>query len=553
MDKRLNICVLINDITVPLWVYKCIENLSTSEFAYVTIIVSREPAHETREHKISHGSAFLIRLFETIDRLLFRSKHYSHLKTDITSLTRVESVINLNNSAGLTRGTSETDAIADLTPDVIILFGRHIVEDTILCIPKYGVWTFSIDYNNSHGMPAHGFREVIKHQPLTDIALERLTADRSQNDIVYASRESTYHYSVTENRNKVFWRATVVLPRLIEGLFRYGEVYLDQMKERYKAYIPDDVGKSAYSGSFLAVLRDLVAHLGYILRLGTYKVFHTDAFSWQLRTNIIRENKYCEYDLSTYKTIYSPRKLFWADPFIIADDNQYFVFVEEFIYKTNKAHLSVLKLDNDGLLLESQKIIERAYHLSYPFVFKIDGIYYMIPETNQNKTIELYKCHDFPYVWKFEKYIMENISATDTTLFHYENKWWLFTTIDQTGGISSCSTELYLFYSDDPVQRDWVCHPLYQVVSDESRARCAGELFIDNGKICRPSQDCSMRYGRGLNISHVTKLSEREYNEVLIKEIKPDWDPGLKGVHTINSDKDLIIIDTYKFHKRLSF
>lgn len=551
MDKRLNICVLINETTVPLWVHRTIENLTLSGFAYVTVIINREPANETREHKISHGSAFLIRLFESIDRLLFRSKHYSHLDTDIASLTGVKSFISLNNSAGLTQETGKANAIADLNPDVIILFGSHIIEDTILDIPKYGVWTFSIDDSKIHGMPAHGFWEVIKHQPLTDMWLEILTADRSPNDVVYFSRESTYHYSVTENRNKVFWRATVVLPRLIEGIFRHGEAYLDQMKERHKAFIPD-IGRSSYSDSFLSVLRDLVAHIGYVLRLGIYKACHTDAFSWQLRINNIRDSNYCQDDFSTFKAINPPRKLFWADPFIIADENNYYVFVEEFIYKTNKAHLSVLQLNCDGHLIKSEKILERPYHLSYPFVFKIDGTYYMIPETNQNKTIELYKCCDFPYIWKFEKYIMENISATDTTLFHYENKWWLFTTIDQTGGVSSCSTELFLFYSDDPIMGKWVSHPLNPVVSDESRARCAGKIFIDDGKIYRPSQDCSIRYGRGLNINHITKLNEQEYNEVLLKEIKPDWDPKLKGLHTINSDKDMIIIDTYKFHRRIS-
>ena len=551
MDKRLNICVLINETTVPLWVHRTIENLTLSGFAYVTVIINREPANETREHKISHGSAFLIRLFESIDRLLFRSKHYSHLDTDIASLTGVKSFISLNNSAGLTQETGKANAIADLNPDVIILFGSHIIEDTILDIPKYGVWTFSIDDSKIHGMPAHGFWEVIKHQPLTDMWLEILTADRSPNDVVYFSRESTYHYSVTENRNKVFWRATVVLPRLIEGIFRHGEAYLDQMKERHKAFIPD-IGRSSYSDSFLSVLRDLVAHIGYVLRLGIYKACHTDAFSWQLRINNIRDSNYCQDDFSTFKAINPPRRLFWADPFIIADENNYYVFVEEFIYKTNKAHLSVLQLDCDGHLFKSKKILERPYHLSYPFVFKIDSTYYMIPETNQNKTIELYKCCDFPYIWKFEKYIMENISGTDTTLFHYENKWWLFTTIDQTGGVSSCSTELFLFYSDDPIMGKWVSHPLNPVVSDESRARCAGKIFIDDGKIYRPSQDCSIRYGRGLNINHITKLNEQEYNEVLLKEIKPDWDPKLKGLHTINSDKDMIIIDTYKFHRRIS-
>jgi hypothetical protein len=128
----------------------------------------------------------------------------------------------------------------------------------------------------------------------------------------------------------------------------------------------------------------------------------------------------------------------------------------------------------------------------------------------------------------------------------------MFTTIDQTGGISSCSTELFLFYTDDPIRGEWKSHPLNPVISDESKARCAGKLFIENGKIYRPSQDCSVRYGRGLNINQVTKLSVLEYNEVLLNEIKPVWNPEIKGVHTINSDKSLIVIDTYKFHKRLS-
>ena len=61
-----------------------------------------------------------------------------------------------------------------------------------------------------------------------------------------------------------------------------------------------------------------------------------------------------------------------------------------------------------------------------------------------------------------------------------------------------------------------------------------------------------MRYGRGLNISRVTFLNEKEYNEELVEEIKPDWDNKLKGVHTINFDENFTIIDTYKFHRRFT-
>ena len=214
---------------------------------------------------------------------------------------------------------------------------------------------------------------------------------------------------------------------------------------------------------------------------------------------------------------YHPRAdIFWADPFVIADDDGYYIFVEEFIYRKNRAHISVLKLDKDGNFLNSRKIIERPYHMSYPFIFKIDDTYFMIPETCKNRTIELYKCIEFPYKWEFDRNIMENISAVDTTLFHYNNKWWLFTAVDQTANISGCSAELFLFFTDDILSGKWESHPLNPIVSDIRTARPAGNIFIQDGKICRPSQNCSGRYGIGFNINHITKLTEHEYEETLL-------------------------------------
>jgi hypothetical protein len=553
MKDKLNICILINDFTVPLWVYRSIENLTSSNYANVTLIVSQEPKRSGMGGRRYRGGTFLLKTFEAIDGLLFQSKHNSHRRKNIISLGDKCKIYLLNSLTRVAPNIKNTEnrAIADFNPDVLVLFGSHQIDKEILDLPRLGVWAFSIDNNKIPGVPIHGFQEVIKHHPLTELELEIVKDDRSQNEIIFSSRESTYQFSVTVNRNRVFWRATLVLPRIIEGLFLHGDSYLNQLKERYKSFntVTDC---AAYSGSFPTVIKDLIVHIALVLRLGFNKLIHTDAFSWQIHTHIAKDSSNSEYDFSVFQVIPPPRKIFWADPFVIAESQYYYVFVEEFIYSANKAHISLLQLDGEGTLIKSKRIIERPYHMSYPFVFKFDGIYYMIPETNQNKTIELYRSSNFPFEWTFERNLMQNISATDTTLFHYDDKWWMFTTIDQTGGISSCSTELFLFFADDPIRGEWKSHPFNPVISDESKARCAGKLFIDNGKIYRPSQDCSVRYGRGLNINQVTKLNDHEYNEVLINEIKPDWDPKLKGVHTINSDKDLTIIDTYKFHIRFS-
>jgi hypothetical protein len=281
------------------------------------------------------------------------------------------------------------------------------------------------------------------------------------------------------------------------------------------------------------------------------KIFYTDAYDWRLLFEYNDTSDELLPDFARFRKLASPKGIFWADPFVVASDDSYFIFVEEFLYKTDKAHISVLELDKNGKIKGTERIIERTYHMSYPFIFKADSTYYMIPETCKNKSIELYKCETFPNKWIFAGNIMENLLAVDTTLLHYNNKWWLFTSIDQTDNISGTSTELFLFFSDDFLSGDWKSHPQNPVVSDIRKARSAGKIFSRGGKLYRPSQDCSARYGRGFKLNEIMKLTENEYSEKTINEIEPVWDDQLKGIHTFNSDGKLTVVDVYSFRKRL--
>ena len=49
-----------------------------------------------------------------------------------------------------------------------------------------------------------------------------------------------------------------------------------------------------------------------------------------------------------FKHIMPPKDRFWADPFIIARDNKYFIFIEELLYSTQKGHISVIVMDKSG-------------------------------------------------------------------------------------------------------------------------------------------------------------------------------------------------------------
>ena len=92
-------------------------------------------------------------------------------------------------------------------------------------------------------------------------------------------------------------------------------------------------------------------------------------------------------------------------------------FFEEVDDQHPVGFLSVLEVFKDGTYTPPESILKLDYHLSYPCVFKVDHTWYMIPETSANKTIELWKCTEFPLKWEKHSNLIENIEAVDSTPF----------------------------------------------------------------------------------------------------------------------------------------
>jgi hypothetical protein len=210
-------------------------------------------------------------------------------------------------------------------------------------------------------------------------------------------------------------------------------------------------------------------------------------------------------------------------------------------HATHRGHIACLELD-DQLKIKSKTIVlKRPYHLSYPFLFNYDGQLYMMPETKSNHAIELYRCVQFPDQWEYAKPLMQNVDAVDATLFHKDDLWWLFVNIQEKGG-SSWDT-LHLFYSDSPLSDHWTPHPRNPIVKDVHTARPAGYILNINGKLIRPSQDCSVRYGYATNFNHITVLTKSDYAEKREQTFTPPMDENILGTHTWNEAVGLQIID----------
>jgi hypothetical protein len=232
---------------------------------------------------------------------------------------------------------------------------------------------------------------------------------------------------------------------------------------------------------------------------------------------------------------------YWGDPFIVARANKYYVFIEEKIYATGLGRIACLTLDDHGALQSRQVVLERPYHLSYPFIFDYRGQTYMLPETAQNRTLEAYRCVRFPDQWEPAGELMTGVYAVDATLFEYAGKWWLFANVKE--GQGSSLDALHVFFADDPLSNRWTPHPLNPVVRDIRSARPAGPIFMQAGKWIRPSQDNSRRYGYAIQFNRIDTLSETEYQETAEVSFKPLRHKGIIATHTFGQAGDLVVID----------
>lgn len=246
----------------------------------------------------------------------------------------------------------------------------------------------------------------------------------------------------------------------------------------------------------------------------------------------------------TFKPILPPPDRDWADPFVWFQGGTYYIFIEEKLYSTNIGRILCLTLDAKMNVLSSEVVLEKPYHLSYPFLFQHQGELYMVPESHQNNSIDLYKCKNFPFQWEFEKTLVPNIRAVDATLVEKDATWWLFANSFEKGG-SSWDT-LHLYMADDPLSDEWTAHPQNPIVKDIHSARPAGRFLVKDGCLIRPSQGSFIRYGHHINFNQVITLNETCYKESATGLLTAPREGPYLATHTWNESHGLIAIDAIR-------
>ena len=233
--------------------------------------------------------------------------------------------------------------------------------------------------------------------------------------------------------------------------------------------------------------------------------------------------------LETYFPFVAPEGKYYADPFLFKFEGVNYLFFEDYDYK--KGVISYAVLDQNGIPSQPQLALALPVHLSFPCIFQDQGEIYMIPETYRYESISIYRCRQFPNEWKRERVLVRGHRFADPILFKYNGYYWLFTAIHRD--------LLCIYYAKD-LKSPFLPHPINGL---HIKGRNAGSVFSVDGRLIRPTMDCSERYGRAMILKEIVLLTTTEFVEKELAYIEPDWAPNLDGTHTYSQNEDFIVYD----------
>jgi len=550
LKSKLRIGLLIDSRIIPAWSYRMLEKIIHGDYTDIVLVVENKTQLKKKSfwsrmrRDWKHQIYLLFRQIEDKCVKLNPDAFEDNNLNDLLSGIPILEVIPNRKKFSDYFTKKDLDQIRQHDLDILIRMGFKILRGKILNIPKYGIWSYHHGDNDFvRGGPA-GIWEVIENHPVTGTILQVLTEDLDNGIVLHRSYAATDPLSINKNRNNMYWKNTTILPHKLNELYRFGESNFFRSVEKTNKDL------CFYSNRLYKAPRN-AEFFWFLIKLSCRWIRH------EFRLIFLRKEWFLQFkigqDFSTsfwkFKKLIPPKSLFWADPFVIYKEGAYYIYFEEFDRKREKGHISMMRMDSKGICSDVKPVIERSYHLSYPYIFEFEEAYYIVISNSDNETIEVFKCLSFPDKWEFYLTIMENINAVDASMFFHQNKWWMFTNKKEIEGASTWDS-LFLFYSDNPLNKDWVAHPKNPIVSDVRKARSAGKVFVQDGVIYRPSQDCSKGYGYGIKLNQIDKLNEIEYQEHEITAVYPNWDKRLKGIHTINYDGGLTIIDGKRFRFR---
>ena len=527
LKRKLRVGVFADSAFQPRWMVEALERAAASSFAEISAVVIPPGAGR-------YGSPMLWRAYCHADRALFGSARDWSGSRGLNVLVAAERQV--------VREADDTwrSRIRDSRLDVAFVLGD--VDDASLDgLARFGTWRFCFGEGHGTCEPLAAVREVLDASPVMASGIRIHRGAGTQDRIACPSWARTFPFSMARSRDALFAKTSDFLTRALRDLHAGGMEWLQQGTE------PASPSPAGRFPSAAGLVRDIGTMGMRVAQRAAERALTVEQWSIAYRFS---PDESWNGSLEGFHRLDPPRGWYWADPFPIQVNGRNYIFFEELPLGAAKAHICVVEVDREGNASKPVRVLERDYHLSYPFLVEEDGELYMIPETAHNNTVEIYRCAEFPGKWELERVLMKDVFCADATLHRDGGRWWMFANSAKPG--EEINDELHLF-SSDRLLGDWKPHRRNPVKSDVRSSRPAGRLFRRGESLYRPGQICAPHYGAGIALNRVTRLNADEYTEEESSRIVPPGYgiPGqarsgeVLGIHTINRAGDLSVTDAF--------
>ena len=541
MSLPLRIGFILEGLSVPAWQAELMEAVGSEPGLERSVLLvdrsgtSRPPAPA------------ILAAYDAVDRLLDRGRN-TRLRT-VEIATGKTPVVEWVPGPDPARGL-EPEVRARLSEqrlDVLLDLRAGGPRRELPAVARFGLWAIRFGACGQDGGGLPGLWEIVERGSLATATLEAQGPDGARR-VLGQTTCGTHLYSLLRTRC-VLVAATVnlALGRL-RGLRDLGHGFLTRW-----SCGPENPETSRPRSPGALRLSEMVATCGLRLARRLWEKALRDDFYWSVAIAprppgaglaTLRDAPFRELPQSP--------DWFHADPVLFDHQGRHFVFMEAFRYATGKGVIAVSRIEPGGAMSPPETVLERPYHLSYPFVFSQHGQILMIPETSGNQTIELYRCERFPDRWVLDTVLMDGVEAADATVLEHAGRLWMFVTMASRGLWPD--TELHVFHAQD-VRGPWQPHPLNPVVSDVRRARPAGPVWEEAGRLIRPAQDCRLGYAAATSFQRITTLTTEDFAEEPFARLTADqlrWKRDARRTHTWCMGTGFVALDATVSRWRVS-
>lgn len=536
------------------WQHEVIRNLIEGGAQFV-VLVHCGGLVESDKRRISRLKRF------PWNQLFFKAWHKYIYKPAAKELSSIDEMLALNtvsiepqNSSYFVKFLDEdVQSLREFECDFFLQFWMGIIQGRVLEIARHGIWSFHHgDETQYRGTPP-GFWEIYNRESVTGAILQQLTNNLDKGIILKKGYFPTVLHSWNHQTENLLMQ-TVKWPALCALGLVNGSLEKRESQSKAKIYKPPKNLTFLIFVSKLIINR-IAFHLHNIFKaedwnIGLYPGTKSVVSEKDYQRNVSDSMQTRRGEVKIWNGAKSinwfskiDKDRFVADPFVFLIKDNWWMFFEDFSYKTGKGVISAIQLKDFGSFpYEVKRVLELPYHLSYPYIFEFKNKIYCMPECHAAGRVQLFEVDQDTLQMTPGPVLIEGRELVDTTLWHDGTRWWMF-----AGEKPYQSTALYIWYADSPLG-PWIEHSSNPVKQDICSSRPAGNLYVEGGKLIRPSQDCSGHYGKRITLNHVTELSPLVYREEYYSAIEPqtNWEFN-KGIHTWQYSDQFTIFDAKRF------